>query len=329
MTPAYLNPASSSFPFVDLREDQQNLQLFLSPHQAATSLSGPTNVFNTSTHDHQRETKPGESRQQDDDQEARTASFDCMISKFSCFSPTVDMYSISHGRSSDHKLFRSSCFQPEVNDHNNSNFHNSFSSKMEDEAEESGESSVKWMPSKMSLMQKMTTSNCSEIDHKPMKFMLKFHSQQYQNNEINSSSNSNIRVCSDCNTTSTPLWRSGPRGPKSLCNACGIRQRKARRAMAAAAAAAANGTVISIEASSSTKSSKVNNKVKKTRTSHVSQNKKLSKPPESSLQSQKKLCFKNLALSLSKNPALQQVLPHDVEEAAILLMELSCGFIHS
>lgn len=48
-----------------------------------------------------------------------------------------------------------------------------------------------------------------------------------------------VRVCSDCNTTKTPLWRSGPRGPKSLCNACGIRQRKARRAMAAAAAAAA------------------------------------------------------------------------------------------
>lgn len=44
-----------------------------------------------------------------------------------------------------------------------------------------------------------------------------------------------VRVCSDCNTTKTPLWRSGPCGPKSLCNACGIRQRKARRAMAAAA----------------------------------------------------------------------------------------------
>nr|CAB3503116.1 unnamed protein product [Digitaria exilis] len=42
-----------------------------------------------------------------------------------------------------------------------------------------------------------------------------------------------IRVCSDCNTTKTPLWRTGPCGPKSLCNACGIRQRKARRAMMA------------------------------------------------------------------------------------------------
>lgn len=47
-----------------------------------------------------------------------------------------------------------------------------------------------------------------------------------------------IRVCSDCNTTKTPLWRSGPCGPKSLCNACGIRQRKARRAMMASGAAA-------------------------------------------------------------------------------------------
>ncbi|CAL5048365.1 unnamed protein product [Urochloa decumbens] len=46
-----------------------------------------------------------------------------------------------------------------------------------------------------------------------------------------------IRVCSDCNTTKTPLWRSGPCGPKSLCNACGIRQRKARRAMMASGGA--------------------------------------------------------------------------------------------
>ncbi|XP_010924181.1 uncharacterized protein [Elaeis guineensis] len=37
------------------------------------------------------------------------------------------------------------------------------------------------------------------------------------------------RVCSDCRTSKTPLWRSGPNGPKSLCNACGIRYRKKRR----------------------------------------------------------------------------------------------------
>ncbi|GMJ09211.1 GATA transcription factor 16 [Hibiscus trionum] len=34
------------------------------------------------------------------------------------------------------------------------------------------------------------------------------------------------RRCVDCNTTRTPLWRGGPAGPRSLCNACGIRYRK-------------------------------------------------------------------------------------------------------
>ncbi|CAL9076431.1 gata transcription factor [Musa troglodytarum] len=32
--------------------------------------------------------------------------------------------------------------------------------------------------------------------------------------------------CSACGETKTPLWRNGPDGPKSLCNACGIRYRK-------------------------------------------------------------------------------------------------------
>ncbi|GAV79453.1 GATA domain-containing protein [Cephalotus follicularis] len=41
----------------------------------------------------------------------------------------------------------------------------------------------------------------------------------------------NRRCCTDCKTTKTPLWRGGPAGPKSLCNACGIRYRKKRRAM--------------------------------------------------------------------------------------------------
>ncbi|KAK1597543.1 hypothetical protein QYE76_007988 [Lolium multiflorum] len=37
------------------------------------------------------------------------------------------------------------------------------------------------------------------------------------------------KACTDCYTTKTPLWRGGPTGPKSLCNACGIRYRKRRR----------------------------------------------------------------------------------------------------
>ncbi|KAJ3670805.1 hypothetical protein LUZ60_008231 [Juncus effusus] len=43
------------------------------------------------------------------------------------------------------------------------------------------------------------------------------------------------RRCTNCDTTSTPLWRNGPKGPKSLCNACGIRYKKEERRAAAAA----------------------------------------------------------------------------------------------
>ncbi|KAI4344819.1 hypothetical protein L6164_012007 [Bauhinia variegata] len=39
------------------------------------------------------------------------------------------------------------------------------------------------------------------------------------------------KTCADCGTTKTPLWRGGPAGPKSLCNACGIRSRKKKRAI--------------------------------------------------------------------------------------------------
>ena len=31
------------------------------------------------------------------------------------------------------------------------------------------------------------------------------------------------KVCANCLTQKTPLWRNGPLGPKTLCNACGVR----------------------------------------------------------------------------------------------------------
>eukprot|EP00271_Cylindrocystis_brebissonii_P009062 TRINITY_DN23670_c0_g1_i1.p1 TRINITY_DN23670_c0_g1~~TRINITY_DN23670_c0_g1_i1.p1 ORF type:complete len:376 (+),score=54.65 TRINITY_DN23670_c0_g1_i1:285-1412(+) len=34
------------------------------------------------------------------------------------------------------------------------------------------------------------------------------------------------KACAQCGNTKTPLWRNGPPGPKSLCNACGIRFNK-------------------------------------------------------------------------------------------------------
>ncbi|KAL1361585.1 hypothetical protein AAHE18_03G014800 [Arachis hypogaea] len=36
------------------------------------------------------------------------------------------------------------------------------------------------------------------------------------------------RKCMHCEVTSTPQWREGPMGPKTLCNACGVRYRSGR-----------------------------------------------------------------------------------------------------
>ncbi|KGN66237.1 putative GATA transcription factor 22 [Cucumis sativus] len=138
-----------------------------------------------------------------------------------------------------------------------------------------------------------------------------------------------IRTCSDCNTTKTPLWRSGPRGPKSLCNACGIRQRKARRAMAEAAAAAANGGAVVVK------------------TNKVVQHKITTKPATTLKRKykdevvvvggdkkgggRKKLCFEEIKMGgrLSEiSSSYQRVFPQDEREAAILLMTLSYGLLH-
>ncbi|XP_073277178.1 uncharacterized protein [Primulina huaijiensis] len=149
-----------------------------------------------------------------------------------------------------------------------------------------------------------------------------------------------IRVCSDCNTTKTPLWRSGPKGPKSLCNACGIRQRKARRAMAAAAAAAA-ATVM--DAAANRRPPPVlkikvqpQNKQKISKIWHGQDSKfkkrsKITATADGSSSSSnvpKKLNLEDFLIKLSKNLSFQRVFPQDEKDAAILLMALSSGLIH-
>eukprot|EP00262_Sarcandra_glabra_P003541 TRINITY_DN1427_c0_g1_i1.p1 TRINITY_DN1427_c0_g1~~TRINITY_DN1427_c0_g1_i1.p1 ORF type:complete len:270 (+),score=37.21 TRINITY_DN1427_c0_g1_i1:489-1298(+) len=178
--------------------------------------------------------------------------------------------------------------------------------------------SVKWMSSKMRLMRKMMNSN-PQIADKAIGSMEM--PPLHENN--NNSSNNTVRVCTDCNTTKTPLWRGGPRGPKSLCNACGIRQRKARRAMAAAAAAAAGGLI-------ATKTCMKSAKVKKQKRSEGNCPTQYKKRCKIAMQhTSKKLCLDEFLISLSENSAFHQVFPQDEKEAAILLMALSCGLVHS
>ncbi|XVF89096.1 hypothetical protein PTKIN_Ptkin19aG0103300 [Pterospermum kingtungense] len=298
MTPFYdLNPP---FPLVELKQ-----QLFLSPQQAASS--------SLSDHHHHAPsffnprvvllTKPEESKPYDDHK--------------------VNNFQGYEGSSDPIQPNSSSSLQSGVEIHGATSYRH-----------DNNGSSVKWMSSKMRLMKKMVNSNCSSTNI-PADDPNKYH--QHPIHDTNRSNNNSIRVCSDCNTTTTPLWRSGPRGPKSLCNACGIRRRKARRAMEAAAAATENGAAaVATDAKTSVKIKVHNNKEKKSRTSHVGQYKKQFKLVHSDYnqhhhnhQSKKKLCFKEFALSLSKNSALQRVFPQDVEDAAILLMELSCGLVHS
>ncbi|KAI3814490.1 hypothetical protein L1987_14130 [Smallanthus sonchifolius] len=211
---------------------------------------------------------------------------------------------------------------------------------------------VKWMSSKMRVMLKMKKSdhpiNLNTYSTSTSRDVTKLeeHKLPSDNSSNSTSSNNNlpIRVCSDCNTTKTPLWRSGPRGPKSLCNACGIRQRKARRAMAAAAE---NGNSCGLKDQSVTplKVIKTQHKdIKKPSKGHVTKYKKRQytkqitttppspspspspSPPSSS--PARKNCVEDFLASLSKNLTFYHVMPQDEKEAAILLMALSCGYAH-
>ncbi|KAF5748481.1 hypothetical protein HS088_TW04G00436 [Tripterygium wilfordii] len=195
-------------------------------------------------------------------------------------------------------------------------------------------SSVKLMSSKMRLMKKMMDSDQivaadhstrSSENHKHQSTISQI--DNYKDQNLYNNGNNTIRVCADCNTTKTPLWRSGPRGPKSLCNACGIRQRKARRAMGTAA----NGGV---EPPPPSMKRDHKGKHKNKRSSDESYNtslpiKKRYKIASQPSRGRKKICFEDLPIILSKNStAYQQVFPQDEREAATLLMALSYGLVH-
>ncbi|KAL1212561.1 GATA transcription factor 8 [Cardamine amara subsp. amara] len=47
-------------------------------------------------------------------------------------------------------------------------------------------------------------------------------------NNVDSYSSVPVRKCMHCEVTKTPQWRLGPMGPKTLCNACGVRYKSGR-----------------------------------------------------------------------------------------------------
>lgn len=105
---------------------------------------------------------------------------------------------------------------------------------------------------------------------------------------------------------------------QSLCNACGIRQRKTRRAMAAT-----SGGLLAVKSTPSGR----NNEVIKEKIS-TGQPKNGRRPGRPSMKKKKAIRFDEFSMmSLSKISALHQahVFPQEEKEAAILLMALSYG----
>lgn len=184
--------------------------------------------------------------------------------------------------------------------------------------------------------------------------------------------NGPLRICSLCGTSKTPLWRSGPAGPKSLCNACGIRVKKTKRLQAAmeaagdgaetiirsasspagaykrllAAAAAAAATTskaagrvgatqkrkLSMEAADNQSDPFLQSKKKKKAAERRSSS--CSWPPPNLGGGSYRNFGESHAILAADNSSSRKVSnllgnAQDVEEAAVLLMALSCGLVLS
>ncbi|KAI3817648.1 hypothetical protein L1987_11444 [Smallanthus sonchifolius] len=67
-----------------------------------------------------------------------------------------------------------------------------------------------------------------EPDQKKKKKMKKPKIQEENENQNQNQSGQGVRKCLHCEITKTPQWRAGPTGPKTLCNACGVRYKSGR-----------------------------------------------------------------------------------------------------
>ncbi|GMH07729.1 hypothetical protein Nepgr_009569 [Nepenthes gracilis] len=134
--------------------------------------------------------------------------------------------------------------------------------------------------------------------------------------------NENKKFCSDCKTTKTPLWRTGPAGPRTLCNACGIRYRKRK----VGDEGQSKSTQPNREKSSS--SSLIPND----RESRINSNANL----RESLKLRLMYLETEMMFHTAKSPAKKQRSSNsnsgrrklgEVEAAAVLLLSLSCGSV--
>ncbi|KAG5549036.1 hypothetical protein RHGRI_014419 [Rhododendron griersonianum] len=117
------------------------------------------------------------------------------------------------------------------------------------------------------------------------------------------------KFCCDCKTTETPLWRAGPSGPKSLCNACGIRYRKKRSAVVGLNKRVEKEEEKSAKNRCGGGGSKGGNLSEDLRVRLVALGKEVKRQRR------------------RRRRSVKRKLGEEEEQAAVLLMSLSCGFV--
>ncbi|XP_009768393.1 GATA transcription factor 15-like [Nicotiana tabacum] len=142
--------------------------------------------------------------------------------------------------------------------------------------------------------------------------------------ETSSPERNDVKTCADCGTTKTPLWRGGPAGPKSLCNACGIKSRKKIRALLGLnkedkKSKAFGNKSIGLQHQSCNSSSN-SSSGDSSRSSSFGK-----KTISSSLKSKVFPFGREVILQKPRSSSTQKRKLGDVEQAAFLLMALSCG----
>ncbi|XP_058727111.1 putative GATA transcription factor 22 [Vicia villosa] len=202
------------------------------------------------------------------------------------------------------------------------------------EVEDSGKRNDKWVSSKARLMKMLMIPERSYGDINEDKAIVNAtasaaattpSNEGIQNERYNQGSLTS-RVCTECQTTSTPLWRSGPVGPKTLCNACGIRQRKARRAAVEADNSLGHGKEKEEKLLVNKCTQFKKNKTSSTSTSAAATI-TATTTNDSSLSEEMMERLDFFLTKVRKKSGFEST-TEEVADTALLLMDISCGYVY-
>ncbi|OVA08555.1 zinc finger protein [Macleaya cordata] len=117
-------------------------------------------------------------------------------------------------------------FQPE-NNRNNATFRPEMSVPGKARSKRNRAAPCNWS-SRLLVLSPTTSSSESDVPSNSGKSTPKSMSKKKEVVSDNAMGNSDGRKCLHCATDKTPQWRTGPMGPKTLCNACGVRYKSGR-----------------------------------------------------------------------------------------------------